>query len=564
MSLAGIPLWAVLTVVAGSAGALAILHLLRVRPREVRVVTTLFWSRVVEQPRARTLLQRFRHLRTYLLLLLVCALLAFALGRPVWSGESARRVWEVIVIDAGASMSARDETDGTRFDAAQKAAISEANALSSDDRVAIVVANPLPRLVQDFSDPRPLIRSRLREVAVDAAPPASDEALSLARSLLHDRTNARLVWITDNPVLLSPTTTSDQTIKPRVIHVGTPENNAAVVAATFEPDAASPLTGSFIARVGYWGDRATAVKVTIQRVGGAPLLNETREMAPSETQDFAVSELPADGDEITVELASPDAVSADNKLTFRLPYRAAIRVAVEGELPDALRAVLSSDPSVAVVAADEEHDVDVVCGRTPIEPKRPLLLVPDGGPLVPAPQRVQVDAASAWASGLDFEGASCGIGASLGPADGGTERLLTAGAYVLASITPDGPTPCFQLAPALVAEDSAACRRSAFAILASRGLRHVAGWDELPVVLTPERAVEDPLWARRMPNVGDAITMPGSRDASDLSKQMSAGAADSQQPERRWAMLAPFEIILAVALAMFAIEAILHTRGRIP
>ena len=52
-----------------TAGVLAALQYLRVRPRRTRVVTSLFWRQAVEQAKARTLFERFRHPRTYLLLL---------------------------------------------------------------------------------------------------------------------------------------------------------------------------------------------------------------------------------------------------------------------------------------------------------------------------------------------------------------------------------------------------------------------------------------------------------------------------------------------------------------
>jgi len=44
------------------AGILFALQRLRVRHRDLRVPTTLFWKEAVERARARTLVERFRHL----------------------------------------------------------------------------------------------------------------------------------------------------------------------------------------------------------------------------------------------------------------------------------------------------------------------------------------------------------------------------------------------------------------------------------------------------------------------------------------------------------------------
>ena len=67
-----------------TAGVLAALQFLRIRPRQVRVITTLFWQQAADQAQARTLFERFRHPRTYLLLLAVALLVLLALAQPVF------------------------------------------------------------------------------------------------------------------------------------------------------------------------------------------------------------------------------------------------------------------------------------------------------------------------------------------------------------------------------------------------------------------------------------------------------------------------------------------------
>ena len=46
---------------------------------------------------------------------------------------------------------------------------------------------------------------------------------------------------------------------------------------------------------------------------------------------------------------------------------------------------------------------------------------------------------------------------------------------------------------------------AAFAALVSRAVRRLAGWDDDPVVLTPERVWEDPLWRQRTGLTGEAV-----------------------------------------------------------
>src|SRR5690554_4932984 len=109
MNVSGIPISAAVALAMSVAVVLALLHLLRVRPRPIHVVTTLFWQQAIEQPRARTLWQRFRHPRTYALLAAIGALLALALANPQLGGRG-EAVSEVIVLDAGVTMGARADT----------------------------------------------------------------------------------------------------------------------------------------------------------------------------------------------------------------------------------------------------------------------------------------------------------------------------------------------------------------------------------------------------------------------------------------------------------------------
>ena len=94
MVFSGLSLGGTVALALACAGVLAILHVLRTRPREVRVITTLFWAHAAETARARSLWHRFRHPWTYVLLLAICALLALALGKPEPSEESATRAWQ--------------------------------------------------------------------------------------------------------------------------------------------------------------------------------------------------------------------------------------------------------------------------------------------------------------------------------------------------------------------------------------------------------------------------------------------------------------------------------------
>lgn len=543
---------------------LAVLHLLRVRPRAVRVITTLFWAQAVEHTRARTLLQRFRHPWTYALLLLICVLLSLALAQPQAARAPEARVHQVIVVDAGASMTARDTDAGrSRFDAARQAAMDEAERLSMDDRLAIIVADPRPRVIHRFGDPRPPASRRLEHTAPAEVPAATVAALKLAESLLHGRSNPRVSLITDRLMEAEVTTGGTSPIDVRVVRVGGPVSNAAILSAIFEPDAEHPLRGRFSVRVGYWGDEPRDVRLRIERGGGAPLLSETHTLTSGRTHDFVTSDLPADGDELIVHLRPDDAVPADNRTRFRLPWRAPIRVARNDSAPVALRLVVQTDPSFLLVDSGEDYDVDIVLGAAVEDDEQPAVVIPATGPALTEAQPIQVIGDAPLVRDLDFEGAVLGTGVSLGTLPDGAEPLLVSGGEVLAARLSTGRARRLYLALALPADDAEVCHRPAFAVFITRAFRWLANWDDDPVVLSPERTGDDPLWADRAGYGGEVLTMPGSRRGSDLSAPIPADSDTSAPVAVRWSWPAWFEVILYLAVACFLVEAVLHTRGRI-
>lgn len=563
MTFAGIPLWGFVTLALGCAGVLAVLHLLRVRPREVRVVTTLFWARAVEQTRARTLLHRFRHPLTYLLLLLICTLLSLALAQPEPVGQPPDLVHEVIIVDGGASMSAPDSaTGGTRFDAARQAVSDEADRLALDDRLAVLVAAPLPEVVHAFDDPRALIERRLARRMPADVPAARDAALRLAASLLHGRSNPRIVLVTDRPLDAGPANELAPGVHLRVRRVGQPVDNAAILAVIFAPDADKPLRGSLYVRAGFWGAQPRDVSLRIDRGGGAPLLSETRRINPGGAQDFVISDLSADGDDLIVQLTPDDAVPADNAVRFRVPLRTPIRAQVHGPMPEALRVFAQTEPSTRFVAEGREHDLDILTSSPASDSSTPALVILPPGASVRASQPVEVVGESALVQNLDFAGAACGTGGVLGALPAGAEPLLVANGQVLAAASSVSAGPrCVYLSGALLADDATICRHPAFAVFLARALCFLAHWDADPVVLPPERSLADPLWAQRAGHAGAVVTAPGARAAADL--RAAAPTNDDAPGPARWSKPAWFEIVLYVAFACFLIEAVLHTRGRI-
>ncbi len=91
------------TLLGAGAMLLTALHLLQVRRRKRTVATLLFWQAAARTTRARSLLGRFRHPRTWAFLLALLALLLAALAEPQMESAAPTRA---LVLDAGAASAA--------------------------------------------------------------------------------------------------------------------------------------------------------------------------------------------------------------------------------------------------------------------------------------------------------------------------------------------------------------------------------------------------------------------------------------------------------------------------
>jgi hypothetical protein len=544
------------------AGALALLHFLRTRPREVRVITTLFWAQAMESTRARSFWRRFRHPWTFILLLGICVLVALALGEPEPGEGSPSRAWQVVVIDAGASMSAPiGAGDKSWMEAALEAALDEANRLSWRDRLAVIVADPLPRLVHRFGEPIELARRRLNGITPGDAPAVLDAGFDLAASLLHGRGNARITLIAGGMRHWAPRRDPGQ-FELRVVRVGERARNAALLNAVFLSDEANPLRGRLLVRAGYWGDATTEIATLVQGERGQPIHQEAATIQPGGTHDFVIDDLDADGERLVVRLLPKDDAPADNELELDLPYRRAIRVRAVDDSSIALRTYLENAPAMDFVDLDAEADIDVMANGA-LDKGNPVIEVVTEGPEVSAGSFVSiVDTQLAMRMGSRGS-LTCGTGVALSDVKEPGRILLASGRAILAAYS-EGPGPsCLRLSSALLAPDSEFCRRPEFPLFLSCYLQRLAGWRPSPPAVPAKRRAEDPAWLMRLGADGVANVMPGDRDSSDLWQLPERGNGPSRP--RAWrGVLAPFEWLLLAAVALLVVQGVFHSRGRIP
>lgn len=543
-----------------AAAGLVLLHRLRVQPVRRPVATLLFWQSATREQASRSLWGRLSRLRTFLFLLAILLLLGLSLSGLRGFGRKPALEPLVLVIDSGFSMSAKGDEGRTRT--ADAVALARADAENAGDRpLALIEAGDVPKVLASFRDPTVVTRRALESVQPSTQPADRSAAIRLAASLLSPAGTGQIVLYTDRPLPREPLSTSTRNAL-RVRTVGAPARNSAVLSAFYVSDAWRAGFGAIGVRLKTWGEQRGPLHVRLTLGTGAASHVVEREAMPSR-DDEAVATfegLPADGRVAEVELVGGDALAADDRASIRLPSQPSVAFNVEGAIPPALAAALStidSNGSGATVI-----DVLQTSGPSNENATRPVIVMVKGGDAgtVTGGDRI-VPTNDAWTMDLPVEGAIVGRGVDLRSTSPTAVPLLRAGDAVVAAVERDGRATRLLLSDALFAEQSTLPRRPGFVLLLGRAVRSMAGWTQSPVSLPLERRITDPTGLGDPAR--DANLISGSRSDSDVTTIDGSrdAAPDAVGSNGRAFNLSIVTLVGAIGLLM--LEGLLYATKRI-
>ena len=201
MNLAGWTLAELLPLFLAGSAAITAMYLLRMRRRQLLVPFAALWRQVTRESDTRRLWRKLRRVLSWLLQLLLLALLCLALGDPRPSAWLRDPTTLAIVLDRSASMAgpAGDATEPglTRLELALRRARAELSALGPVDRALVITAGPEVAVPGPLGhDADPLLRS-LVGLTPQAGEADLTRALALARSALAGQPSGRILVLTD-------------------------------------------------------------------------------------------------------------------------------------------------------------------------------------------------------------------------------------------------------------------------------------------------------------------------------------------------------------------------------
>ena len=333
-----------------------LLQRLRVQHREVEVLSTLFWDAAIEETRARVFVRKFRHWWAWLLLVGIASLMWILLGEPRQTSEGGVR--HVVLVDLSV---ADDEV--RQGDIELAAAFAEG--LPTGDREIVAVGTQMDSLLLPDE---PVELARLRSQDLSAVAPRSIEwAIESLVSRAQDDRPIAIHLVGSEEIeadrldqILSAAGGSTETSGRRLVSVDRIERDEVQTSLAVQTLGISDAADGRWDVVDLWfrcvrGNEATETiepdQVALLHEG------ESLPLAAGVLADgtIEVKNLPADGREITI------AVSGVELAAVTLPDRKPIRVAIESQIPTALRELIALDPACVVVTGE----ADIRIGSTP-------------------------------------------------------------------------------------------------------------------------------------------------------------------------------------------------------
>ena len=539
-------LWAFLALL-----PLAAVYFLKVRPRRQPTNAFFLWQKVFEQKQSSALFKKLRDLLSLLLLLLAASLIALAMAKPRLGLGDQRDL--LVLIDRSASMQAGPAGDSA-FDQALQEARALVNGLDDGRRMALATVHQRLRFHQHLTD-SPLDLRRQLEALTPTNLPLTDQLSPLLTPYLQDQKRYRVLFLTDGQAVpelagLEP------------LLVGKNTSNLGLTAAdlAWSPTASSSANLSFEA-LSTHSESVTAEAELREAKTGVISRLIPLQLSPGLTQPAVITlENLAPGDYQLV-LTPSDAFPLDNEVTFHLPPRPKIRVALQTDQPFFFQKAIeafSRNSGLLTLTSPDQADVLITTGSEPPSEKPHLVFnsTSEGtSPLeILAPEARIADHPAL--QHLDLE-ALAFPGAQKRPLPPGS-TVLVASEEDLALISQQGQTLRYNLDPAV----GDFYFSPWFPILLYQGCRALVPTPDEPAVAPTASALAEnpPLGLQTSPE-GDQISLALlSQAESQLPQQDRVGTIQQAATARGWPLST---WLLVLALLILTSEAALYHRRKL-
>jgi hypothetical protein len=309
------------------AAPIIVFYLLKVRWPQVPVSGDIFWERIFEDKKHRSLWRRLRHPLSLLVQLALLLLLVLAMAEPFFPADAlaARRL--VLVVDNSASMNATDG-GGTRLDRAREKAASLLDSLRFRDEAALIAAGTQPQVLCGLSGDRRALHAALTALPATEGPTRVVEAVALARRLLAGGAKGEIVVVTDG--CLEGARRLAESGDVRLLAIGQPVDNVGITQFQVRRSLRDPVAYEILVEVKNYSEQAVECRLDLH-LNGVLVDVLALEMPPGGEHRQVLEKASAEGGRLTARLDRPDALAVDNQAWALLPPREPLPVTLVTE-----------------------------------------------------------------------------------------------------------------------------------------------------------------------------------------------------------------------------------------
>src|SRR5262245_30506699 len=209
---------------------IVLLYLLKLKRTRHVVSSILLWQRAIQEMQANVPFKKLRRNLLLILQLAILALIVLALSRPAITSHALARGGTIIVVDATASMGARDEDGGrrSRLERGRQIVREMLGGIGGETRAALIEAAGRPRLVCPITSDRSRLESSLLSIKQTDEAGDLHEAVMLACELAKAQQESEVVVISDGGGAAGPI--DSRSVRVRYLKVGQRSDNVGIVA----------------------------------------------------------------------------------------------------------------------------------------------------------------------------------------------------------------------------------------------------------------------------------------------------------------------------------------------
>ncbi|MBZ0257137.1 VWA domain-containing protein, partial [bacterium] len=332
--------------------AVIILYLLKLKRIDQPISSTLLWRQSLEDLKANTPFQKLKRSLLLYLQLLIMALLALAIARPVLELGGLRGQSFVVLIDQSASMNATDVRP-TRLDEAKKLAVDLVNDMSMGDRMMVASFSSNAQVITPFERNKSVLRNVIKNIRVTENPTDLKEAIKIAQSAAELQSGLEVVIFSDGE-FEPPELESLEGMKIRYIPIGQSADNIGITDLVVRRDFS--LEQNYQLLVGVQNSGTIEKTVFVELMGQGHKVVPGEEDEHEHSEDEEPEDILLDAREVTL------APGAYESLLFKDPgnFTEVLQVRVDNEDP-----LQSDNKAYAVIQGEAYLNILLVTVNNP-------------------------------------------------------------------------------------------------------------------------------------------------------------------------------------------------------